>query len=106
MYQKQCAEFELPPPLPLNEFNQKDWKHASKYSDSDLASGYRLMSTEDLEKIPRKHSKFGFCHPGPVHNEERNTDGWYYADSIVQSVKLTNEIRNYYVIRWLGYEDK
>jgi len=100
----QCRDYGFPPPLSLTEFDTTDWRHVSKYDNSQLKEGYLFKTTDELAVIPRRHPKFQFCHPGPQQDEA--TRDWYYADSVVQEVKLRSTQTTYYVVRWVGYEDE
>ncbi len=101
-YKRLCQEHSFKPPIPLNTFKKIKFRYVSVVKPSELLTGFRFLSNEELLSIPRKINK-PFCHPGP----ERKCDlyHWYLADSIVQEVHLKGETFPNFVVRWVGYED-
>lgn len=67
-----------------------------------MAPGYEFKTNEELEAIPRRHTKFPYCHPGPVCNDEHESRDWYYADSIVQEIKIVGTSEKLYNVRWIS----
>lgn len=61
----------------MPDFYEIDYNFVSKWADTDMASGFKLKTTDELAAIPRRHAKFPFCHPGPI------PDGTFYADSVL-----------------------
>lgn len=103
---QQCMEYGFPSPLSEDELKQTDWELVSNYNDSMLATEHKFLSIEELEMIPRRHPKFKFCHPGALYDDQTKSADWFYADSVVQEVKLQSQKQTrYFVIRWVGYED-
>lgn len=78
-----------------------EWNHVSKFHRKELAAQSEFLYAIALAAIPRRHSKFPFCHPGHVVNTVSGTKDWFYADSIV-----VNPSGMHYVVRWVGYEDE
>lgn len=104
--QQQCKLSKLPQPLPIETFESMDWKHVTTFDPKELVSGQNFSTPVELAKIPRRHGKFPFCHPGPVADTVSGSRDWFYADSIVQDLKLMQRNESYYVVRWVGYEDE
>jgi hypothetical protein len=104
---QECIKYGFPAPLSLQLFEMTDWRHVSKYNDLMLEEGYKFKTNDELSQLTRRHPKFTFCHPGPLFDDETKTNNWYYADSVVQEVKLRSQtgVKLYFVVRWVGYED-
>lgn len=101
----QCRDARLPPPLSEALIQTKDWNFVNTFNRQRLVKGVELLSPNDLAATKRWHPGFPFCHPGPVTDTVSGTDDWFYADSIVQEVRLLNQAKPFYVVRWIGYED-
>lgn len=106
IFQEACRISKLPPPLPFQTFEAMDWCHVSTFDRTELLRGHQFSTLIELAAIPRRHGKFPFCHPGPVADTVSGTRDWFYADSIVQEVKLIKSKQPHFVVRWVGYEDE
>lgn len=106
VWKNECIQYKLEIPLDPEVFDHIEWKHVSKYDNSDLEPNFKLKTSEELRQIKRRHHRFPYCHPGPIWDDETNTGGWYFADSITQHVKLLYDPTKYYVVRWVGYPDE
>ncbi|XP_037037938.1 uncharacterized protein LOC119075575 [Bradysia coprophila] len=105
LFRVQCQLSKLPAPLPFEVFDKKDWNYVTTFDKELLAPDESFPSVHALAEIPRCHGRFPVCHPGPVVDTVSGTEDWYYADYIVQEVKLVGRIQPYYIVRWIGYED-
>lgn len=99
-----CEEIGFEPPIPLEEFKKTKWNHASTYTNEDLSHGL-LLPLADMKTVKRRWN-IPICHPGPMLDDETNTEGWYYPDSILVEVKLLDDKDYSYIVRWVGYEDE
>lgn len=106
MFQQQCKLSKLPTPLPFSTFEATDWTYVSTFDRKDLQPTEEFLTVTQLVSVPRRHGKFPYCHPGPVVDTISKTRDWFYADSIVQEVKLMQQKKPSYVVRWIGYEDE
>lgn len=104
--QWQCTNFKLPPPLSTEVIESANWDYVFRCDEKALAPGYEFHTAKELQDIPRRHSKFPFCHPGPLRDEQHQLGDWYYADSIVQKLEFNGLSEKFYSVRWIGYEDR
>lgn len=105
-FEEQCRNAHLPPPLTDTALKTKAWSFVTTFDRRQLVKGMDFLRDEDLALLKRRHPGFGFCHPGPVSDTVTGVfDEWYYADSVVQEVKLLHQTTPFYVVRWVGFED-
>lgn len=105
-WRSECERSKLPPPLPHHTYEAMEWKHVSTFDRSLLKPGQTFKTLVELKEIPRRHTRFSFCRPGPVVDVVSGSNHWYYADSIIQKIEIVGTKISYYVVRWIGYEDE
>ncbi len=78
-----CTIHGFKQPIHYRKFKTMEFRYVATFNSNDLQQESRFLTTDKLNKIPRKISK-PFCHPGP--EKKCELYDWYLADSIVQKV--------------------
>lgn len=99
--QLECRHYGLPDAMSADDIERENWNFVSCYIDK-MHPETQLIT----EFGSPRYSQFSYCHPGPL--PDLGVEGThYYADSIAQEVRLIDDdTSRYFVIRWLGYEDR
>lgn len=100
---EQCKLHHLKCPIHYKKFKKLAYPYVHTFNPKDLQPGYKFLTIEEVSAIDRRIN-LPFCRPGP--EEANKLYEWFRADSIVQEVRFKSSTFPFYVVRWVGYEEK